>query len=100
MSEIQKQPASVIFNGKAYPFPDGGFAEVSRTFVAVRDETGATGSDPRFGPVMPKCEIVAADGAVVARVSYNGRVWPAVEWRPGLSPLYDPRARGREGVTQ
>jgi hypothetical protein len=29
-------------------------------------------------------------GRVVARVSYNGRVWPDVEWRPGTKPIYDP----------
>lgn len=29
-------------------------------------------------------------GKVVARVSYNGRVWPAEEWKPGMEPLYIP----------
>lgn len=29
-------------------------------------------------------------GALVARVSYNGRVWPPEEWRPGLETLWEP----------
>ena len=27
---------------------------------------------------------------IIARVSYNGRVWPVGEWNSGMKPLYDP----------
>jgi len=33
------------------------------------------------------------DGHVIARISYNGRVWPNEDWRPGLVPLLDPYKR-------
>ena len=26
----------------------------------------------------------------IAQVSYNGRVWPAGKWNPGMKPIYDP----------
>lgn len=29
-------------------------------------------------------------GALVARVSYNGRVWPPEQWHPGLKPVWEP----------
>jgi hypothetical protein len=41
----------------------------------------------------PTARIVNAAGALVARVSYNGRVWPNEDWRPGLVPLLDPYKR-------
>lgn len=27
----------------------------------------------------------------IARVSYNGRVWPVAEWNSHMSPLYEPK---------
>jgi hypothetical protein len=29
-------------------------------------------------------------GRKVARISYNGKVWPVKEWEAGDLPLYDP----------
>jgi hypothetical protein len=31
--------------------------------------------------------VTCPNGGPVARVSYNGRVWPPGEWFPGMSPL-------------
>lgn len=36
--------------------------------------------------------LIADGGAIVAHVSFNGRVWAGREWQPGMVPLYDPRA--------
>ncbi len=38
----------------------------------------------------PTARIVNAAGALVARVSYNGKVWPAAPWHPGQVPLLNP----------
>lgn len=35
--------------------------------------------------------LIAANGKIVAHVSYNGCVWPGREWASGMTPLYDPR---------
>ncbi|UGY15185.1 hypothetical protein HAP48_0042785 [Bradyrhizobium septentrionale] len=32
--------------------------------------------------------IVDGKGKMIAHVSYNGRVWPGTEWKPGLKPLF------------
>lgn len=93
MNNLIEIPSAVRFNNKIYPFPDGGYAEVSRTFTDVRDQTGATSSDPRCGPVMPQCDLLDNKGNVVAHVSYNGRVWAGNRkgWQTGAAPLFDPR---------
>lgn len=33
--------------------------------------------------------MVSEDGKQVARISYNGRIWPPGDWRPGMKPLAD-----------
>lgn len=47
---------------------------------------------PGASDVAQTPEVLDAEGAVIAHVSYNGRVWPGTErdWRPGAVPLYDP----------
>lgn len=30
------------------------------------------------------------DGHVIARISYNGKVWPNQDWKPGQVPLLNP----------
>ena len=52
-----------------------------RTYIATRDRTGLGGS--RFGDG----EVFDADGTPVARISYNGRAWPAGPWEAGAVPL-------------
>ncbi len=34
--------------------------------------------------------IIRQGTRTIARVSYNGRVWPAGKWPPSMTPLYDP----------
>ena len=59
----------------------GSFAQASRALRdwVDRNELGA-------GNMAGRCGEVTADGRVVARVSYNGRVWTPEEW-PGNSEL-------------
>ena len=45
--------------------------QIVRTWERYRDENGIGASEMKCG-----CgDLVAADGGVVARVSYNGRIW-------------------------
>ncbi len=39
--------------------------------------------------------LIADGGAIVAHVSFNGRVWAGREWKPGATPLYDPCVTSR-----
>jgi hypothetical protein len=57
------------------------FAEASR---AVRAATERIRSEQFHGGD------VMQDGQIIARVSYNGRVWPPGRWQVGMQPLYDP----------
>jgi hypothetical protein len=34
--------------------------------------------------------IICQERIAIARVSYNGRVWPVGKWNPYMRPLYDP----------
>lgn len=58
--------------------------QASEVFSSLRDESGEGGSTFPDG-------IVRDGNAVLARVSYNGRVWLPGEWKPGDRPIYDPR---------
>lgn len=60
--------------------------DASEKFCAARDASGLGASD------IPPVHVVTAAGERVARVSYNGRVWPAAEWHVGQAPIYDNRA--------
>lgn len=60
------------------------FAEASGRCRGFIDEHGLGSSDWAGGDVRD------SDGAVVARVSYNGRVWPPGDWQPGRTPLWEP----------
>ncbi len=62
------------------------FADASAKYAKVR----GVGAKARPSSRMPSGEIRGETG-VLARVSYNGRVWRAGEWIPGEAPLYDPR---------
>ena len=63
----------------------GDFAELSRAYCAERDASGLGGSKFREGRIMD------ARGNLVARISYNGRVWSPEPWQPASAPLYDNR---------
>lgn len=58
-----------------------------RTYMATRDRTGLGARN--FGDG----EVYDADMSPMARISFNGRAWPAGEWQAGSLPLAEaPRA--------
>lgn len=59
------------------------FAQASQMFCVARDKYGEGTSNT------PTPLIVDGDGLVIARVSYNGRVWPGTAWTIDAKPLYD-----------
>lgn len=42
--------------------------------------------------LMKEGEVVDAKGTLVARVSYNAKVWPREPWFVGQQPLFNPYA--------
>ena len=74
----------VKFNSKA--FKVSGFEEASRVYSTVRDKSGKGASKWADGFVTD------INGTTIARISYNGRVWPLEAWTVGQKPLYDNRA--------
>jgi len=71
------------------------YAEASRLYRRLCDEvlarTGKGSSAMKEGLVY---DTTGAMPRVVARVSYNGRVWSPKPWVPGDKPLFDPSAAG------
>ena len=65
--------------------PVGSLEEASLTVRTYLDARGLGASEFRGGEVW-------RHGEVVARVSYNGRVWGPDGWTPGTAPLFDPYA--------
>jgi hypothetical protein len=66
-------------------FPDitaQGWADASRLYCERRELTGQGAS--RF----PEARLMLAE-KVVARISYNGRIWLPGIWQPGDIPIYD-----------
>lgn len=65
-------------------------AGISAAYCKARDESGEGASTFPF----PDVRIKGRDGKemTVARMSYNGRVWPNVEYDRQIVPLYDPAA--------
>ena len=61
------------------------FAQASRMFCIARDKNGEGASNT------PSPKIVDEAGAVIAHVSYNGRVWAGATYVPDATPLYDNR---------
>jgi hypothetical protein len=61
------------------------WAEASAIWAKMREEGGFGMSN------MPNVTIIDLNtGMQVAYVSYNGRVWPGVQWSPDAKPLYYP----------
>lgn len=54
----------------------------SRGYCERRDKTGLGAS------AFPEAELMR-DGVIVGRISYNGRIWHPIRWRPGDRPIYD-----------
>lgn len=59
------------------------FEQASQMFERARDACGEGASKT------PTPLIVDETGAVIAHLSYNGRVWPGREWAPDVAPLFD-----------
>jgi hypothetical protein len=80
------QPVQRLFvmrSGKR--FEVASLEDASQKWCAFRDATGAGASE-----IGEDVMIYNQTGTPVARISYNGKVWPPVEWKPGLEPLYRP----------
>lgn len=77
-------PANEIFlevGRKRYLVPSLEMA--SAMYSAARDKSGLGASKFREG------RIVDVNGNLIARISYNGRVWPAEQWFVGQQPLVE-----------
>lgn len=61
------------------------WADASRCYCERRDHSGLGARD------FAEAELAIND-TVIARVSYNGRIWLAGDWQPGDTPLYDSAA--------
>jgi hypothetical protein len=59
-----------------------GLEQASRMYCTARDASGMGVSK------VPEGKVVTAEGKLVARISYNGRVWPPQPWFAGMTPLY------------
>ncbi|BAK66613.1 hypothetical protein SLG_19380 [Sphingobium sp. SYK-6] len=57
-------------------------ADASRRYCERRDKTCLGAS------AFPEAELMR-DGVIVGRISYNGRIWHPIPWRPGDRPIYD-----------
>lgn len=62
--------------------------ECQLSYIALRDETGLGAS--QFGDG----EVFDASGKKVARISYNGRMWPAGQWSSDMKPLAEAPRKG------
>lgn len=63
-------------------FPVESLEDAATKWDQFRDATGAGVSD-----IGSSTRVVDQDGKEVARISYNGRVWPPGEWKAGMKPL-------------
>lgn len=82
-ADRRKKPLLVRQQG----FPDmfaRDWADASRCYGERRDRSGLGASG------FPEGELLVGD-RVIARISYNGRIWLAGPWHPGDTPLYDNR---------
>jgi hypothetical protein len=65
------------------------FQQASQMFETARDAAMQRGLSP--DEIGREAFIVNATGKKAARISWNGRVWPAGKWTPTQQPLYDNR---------
>jgi hypothetical protein len=78
-------PKSLFIQISDHRYQVDSLKQASEMYCAARDAFGEGAS------YTPEVAIVTADGRNVARISRDGRVWPAEE-KPGETPLYDPAA--------
>ena len=69
---------------------------VRRQTVSVKDIAGASRACLQYilenqlgGGNWDGGQVIDAAGAVIAQVSYNGRVWPPGDWTPEMKPLLE-----------
>jgi hypothetical protein len=60
------------------------WAEASRRYSECRERSGLGASGFPEG-------VVLLDHTPIARISYNGRIWPLGIWQPDMKPIYDNR---------
>jgi len=80
--------------GKAEWRPIDSWAHASAHVREYIHAHGLTASG-ETGPMFTGGNIKDVAGRIVARVSYNGKVWGPEPWRTGAIPLFDPYAVGR-----
>jgi hypothetical protein len=69
--------------GKRGSFAVTAFAEASAVYARVRDLSLEGASTFPDGTIH--------DGRrIIARVSYNAKIWPPTKWHQGLEPLFNP----------
>ncbi len=61
--------------------------EASVRYESERDASGEGAS------TFPDGDVLDPDGRTIARVSYNGRVWPPGPYDPAATPLWDKRSK-------
>lgn len=62
-------------------FPVQSLSDASTRYQRFRGTRGAS--------VVGEGMVYDDHGVLVARVSYNGRVWPAAKWQPGMQPILE-----------
>lgn len=78
---------NMVLTYKGGRVPVASFAEASAIYSDARDRSGKGYSTWPDGTVLE-------GGKVIARVSYNGRVWAPGPWKSDAVPLYDNRREG------
>lgn len=81
--EPDAPPGPMVLRQRAYPdevVPD--LAGASQLYCTLRDASGHGAS--RFAD-----GVILVDGRPVARISFNGRIWPPGPWDVTHRPLYD-----------
>jgi hypothetical protein len=81
---LPAEPLFIQVGDRRYPVET--LKQASDMYSVARDAYGEGASKT------PDAAIVTANGRAIARISYNGKVWPAEEWKPEQKPLYDPYA--------
>lgn len=83
MEPGQQNPLFLIVRQAGYPdIMVKTLAEASRRYCERRDQTGLGAS------TFPEATLLH-EGVIIGRISYNGRIWHPIPWRPGDKPIYD-----------
>ena len=81
----RRQPLLMTVRQPGYPdIPVTDWADASRRYSRRRDTSGLGASAFPEG-------VLLLDETAIARISYNGRIWPLTHWTPGVEPIFDNR---------